>query len=318
MQVGGGRRYVAGVQNKQHARPTAATSIADLMPLAIKAFRSKDVRRAERLCREILAAAPGQVQAMEMLAEVLAFTNRPAEAIPLFQQIVQTLDGALASMSISHGLGLLRKLGWQPSGILDVGAYHGEWSRMANYIYPEAFILMVEAQPQLEPVLKALAATQPGKFAVRRAVLGPERRDAVDFFQMNVPITTGSSLYEEQTRFARSVLKLPMLRLDDVVAELGGQRFQLLKLDVQGAELDVIEGASATLAGIEVLVVELSLVEYNKGAPLIADMTAALKDRGFLMFDIYPMSRNRAGTLLQVDAIFLRRDSAQWAKPPFF
>jgi FkbM family methyltransferase len=221
-------------------------------------------------------------------------------------------------MSVGHGLALLRKLGCQPDAILDVGAYRGQWSQMAHHIFPEAFILMIEAQPKLQPMLKALASAHRGKFGFRSALLGPERRDAVDFFQMDVPITTGSSLYEEQTRFARSVLKLSMLRLDDVVAELGGRRFQLLKLDVQGAELDVLKGATATLVDIEVLVVELSMVEYNKGAPLFAEMIAALKDLGYLMFDVYPLARNQTGALLQVDAIFLRRDSALWAKPPFF
>jgi len=295
-----------------------AISITDMLPSAVEAFRNKDVRKAERLCRAILAAAPGQLQAMEMLAEVLAFTNRSAEAIPLFQQIVFTLDGALAAMSLGHGLTLLRKLGWHPSAILDVGAYRGQWSQMAHQIYPQAFVLMIEAQPKLQPVLQTLAAAHPEKFGFRRALLGPERRDAVDFFQMDVPITTGSSLYEEQTRFARSVIKLSMLRLDDVVAEYGGRRFQMLKLDVQGAELDILKGATATLRDIEVLVVELSVVEYNKGAPLFADMIAALKDLGFLMFDVYPLARSQTGALLQVDGIFLRRDSSLWAKPPYF
>jgi FkbM family methyltransferase len=177
---------------------------------------------------------------------------------------------------------------------------------------------MVEAQPNLESALKAVAATDPDKIDYRMALLGSECCcDSVDFFQTH-PVTTGSSRYVEQTSCTRSVMQLPMVRLDDVVAAVGGRKFQLLKIDVQGAELDVLDGAPTTLADVEVLFLELSLVEYNKGAPLIADMIAALKALDFFLSDIYPMVRNRSGSLLQVDAVFLRRGSPLRAKPPFF
>jgi FkbM family methyltransferase len=54
-----------------------------------------------------------------------------------------------------------------------------------------------------------------------------------------------------------------MRRLDDVLAEMPGREFDLLKIDVQGAEIDVLRGAGRTLAGVEAIVIELSLLEYN-------------------------------------------------------
>jgi hypothetical protein len=59
-------------------------------------------------------------------------------------------------------------------------------------------------------------------------------------------------------------------------------------------------------------------VEYNKGAPLIADVIAAVKARDFLLSDLYQVVGNRTGSLLQVDAVFLRQGSPLLAKPPFF
>jgi hypothetical protein len=101
------------------------------------------------------------------------------------------------------------------------------------------------------------------------------------------------------------------------VAEFSGRDFDMLKLDVQGAELDVLRGAARTLAGIEVIVIELSLQEYNKGAPLIAEVMARLDALGFALFDMFGVSRTPAGVLLQSDGIFLRRDSRFWPKGPF-
>jgi hypothetical protein len=53
---------------------------------------------------------------------------------------------------------------------------------------------------------------------------------------------------------------------------------------------------------------EMSLLEYNKGAPLIADVIARLQQLGFVLFDIFELSRF-AGHLNQVDGVFVRATS---------
>jgi hypothetical protein len=108
-----------------------------------------------------------------------------------------------------------------------------------------------------------------------------------------------------------------MRRLDAVVTSSDGT-FQLLKLDVQGAELDVIEGATGLLPALDAIAVETAIVEYNKDAPLFTEFTAALDRLGFRLFDVFPRPRLASGLLTQVDAIFLKKDSPLWPKPPFF
>ena len=73
-----------------------------------------------------------------------------------------------------------------------------------------------------------------------------------------------------------------------------------------------------TLAGVEAIVIELSLLEYNKGGPLIGETMRWLGEQGFALFDVFPLSRIPAGALLQVDGVFLRRGSSLWPKAPFF
>jgi hypothetical protein len=79
----------------------------------------------------------------------------------------------------------------------------------------------------------------------------------------------------------------------------------------------VLAGAKATLPQIEVIVIELSLLEYNKGAPLIGDVVSKLNTLDFQMFDVYPLSRHRSGALMQADAIFARRSARVLPTPPF-
>jgi FkbM family methyltransferase len=177
---------------------------------------------------------------------------------------------------------------------------------------------MFEAQPGKEVHLKAVTQAMPG-VEYRMGLLGAEDRRDVAFSVVDPQVnTSGSSLYDEQTRFPRDVISLPMRRLDDVMAELPGRTYDMLKIDVQGAEIDVLRGGLKTLAGIEAIVIELSLLEYNKGAPLIGEVTTWLGEQGFALFDMFPLSRLPGGALLQIDGIFLRRTSGLWPKPPFF
>lgn len=284
---------------------------------ALDAFRRRDAEEAERLCRQVLASEPDELHALRMLAEVLAFSQRYGEAIERYRQIVQLTQSQLDRASVEHGMSTLRGLNWQPQGILDIGAHRGDWTRMARHFFPNAFVLMVEAQPNLKAVLSDLEASQPDKIAFRSVVLGQEARESVDFFQIEGPSTSGSSLHFEQSSFDRSTIKLPMVTLDSVVAEFPDRTFKFLKLDVQGAELDVLQGATSTLSGIEVILAELSLVEFNVGAPLFDEVVSSMKDLGFLLFDFFALDRHSSGALMQVDAFFVRRESPLWPKPPF-
>jgi len=87
---------------------------------------------------------------------------------------------------------------------------------------------------------------------------------------------TGASLYVENTTHYAGpnlqVREIATVRLDTLAAREQLPAPDLVKIDVQGAELEVLAGASATLAGASVLVVEVSLVDYNKRAPLMADL----------------------------------------------
>jgi hypothetical protein len=82
----------------------------------------------------------------------------------------------------------------------------------------------------------------------------------------------------------------------------------LMKLDVQGSELEVLSGATKTLDHVDVILIEASVLAYNEGAPLINDIFAFMKQIGFVLFDICDEKRLSSKILLQVDLIFVREN----------
>lgn len=193
-----------------------------------------------------------------------------------------------------------------PGGIIDVGAHHGAWASSASEIF-DCPIHMIDARPAAEQYLKNTG------FPYTIALLGRDNRASVPFHLWE----SGSSVMKEVTGFGNGTVRLAMQRLDDLGVDL--PRPLLLKLDVQGYELEVLAGAPKTLTKTEVLLLEVSLLEYNEGQPLMHQVIAFLAERGFLPFDICGGLRRYAdNALFQTDIIFVRNDSNLRAKRKFW
>lgn len=198
----------------------------------------------------------------------------------------------------------LRQAGFDPRLILDIGAFTGAWARMCAEVFPSSVIVMVEPQEALSCQLEALVAKSAGRMRHHSELLGPTDGAEVTFFEMS----TGSSVFEEQSPYPRSRTSRTTRRLDAVLAE-DSDRVDLIKLDVQGFELEVLEGAPRSLRSAQVVLLEASLIPINTGAPLFADVVAWMSDAGFRLVDIPSISRRRDGALWQSDLLFIREGS---------
>lgn len=282
------------------------------MQVADAALAQGDVAFADGVCRRVLLADRENTPALAMFVCIATRAGRHTEALAAVSAILDHFRSLHESNTLPHALLLLERQGFTPRGILDVGAYHGEFSVFARQVFRDTAVLMVEPQPKKREFLDALAQQLGGDVAVRCCLCGDHARPAVVFHQLATPFgSTGSSIYPEMSDFPREVLSLPMRTVDELVAELPGRRFDLMKVDVQGAELDVLRGARTTLAQVEVLVIELSLHSVNRGSPLLAEVVDELDALGFAMFDLQTLPRTD-GLLLQVDALFVRKGSALW------
>ena len=164
---------------------------------------------------------------------------------------------------------------------------------------------MCEAQPSKKPYLEKIKQQFSSQVEYHIGLLGANKKDSMSYYLME----TGSSVFEENTDYDRETVQLPMLTLDTLVDVSSLEAPFLLKLDVQGYEIEVLKGANTLLAKADIVLLEVSILEYNKGAPLIAEVIGFMDAHGFSMFDITELKRTSGNhALFQADAFFCKHE----------
>lgn len=203
-------------------------------------------------------------------------------------------------------LELLQRKGFRPGHVLDIGAYVGNWTRTCKSIWPQASVCMFEPQPDKRPRLEALAKSLPG-LMLRPALLSDVPGQEVEFHLAE----TGSSALGLMAKPDAPTVRLSTHTLSAAVAGTPFARPDLIKVDVQGAELKVLDGGQDVLAAAQVVVLEVALIEQYVGGPLFADVIAYMAQRGLFVHDICTIFRNTPDeSMNEADVIFARRGAS--------
>ncbi|MBA3815269.1 MAG: FkbM family methyltransferase [Parachlamydiaceae bacterium] len=200
-------------------------------------------------------------------------------------------------------LELLKKKGFNPQVIYDIGAFRGMWSLEMQPVFPKANFFLFEANDNNESYLKRLS------FPFFIAALG-DREDKATFYSNN---STGDSLLKEQTQYyceGRCVAKqVQMTTLEKIVLDNKLPLPDLIKMDVQGAEKLIIKGSPDIVKHAEVIILETKILEYNKDAPLIYEIITLMNTLGYRMIDILELHYLRSQELNEVDILFIKENS---------
>jgi hypothetical protein len=101
-----------------------------------------------------------------------------------------------------------------------------------------------------------------------------------------------------------------MTTLDRLVSKMGLPDPDLIKLDLQGYELECLRGASRCLQHAEAVLLEVSFIPFQNGMPLIGEVIPFMGERGFRVYDISALwHRPLDGALAQGDFLFLSERS---------
>lgn len=208
--------------------------------------------------------------------------------------------------SLIGALQQVKQAGLSPKTVIDVGAAYGTFDLECYEVFPNAKYLLIEPLEEYKPFLELVTRTIPNAEVILAAA-APESGEMM----INVhPDLVGSSLYleNEESNVNGVPRSVPTVTLDHVVAGRLKPPF-LIKIDVQGAELDVLSGAQHILQSTDGIILEVSLFEFFKGGPQFGDVIAFMKSKGFVVYDIFGFAyRPLDNALCQVDVLFVQEE----------
>lgn len=226
----------------------------------------------------------------------------------------------------------------QPVGLVDIGARWGVSDVFA--LTAELFdVLAFEADPE-EATRLAKSAMKSAPWAVLRVLphaLADRRRTLTLHLLRRA---NNSSIFPVDMRWyeryalagfeLEKKVELPALPLDDIVfGEAGGSRQgELLKIDTQGAELLILQGAERTLAERTLAIIcEANFFSVYKDVPLFSELELHLRQRGFSFYGFLDLQQRSTRRLdkrvtrgrerwMQADAVFFRDPFNQDVRDP--
>ncbi len=207
--------------------------------------------------------------------------------------------------TLAESYSFIRDLGFRPKTVIDVGVARGTVELYTAF--SDSFFLLIEPLKEFESHLKLILEQYRGSYLLCAA----GSHSGMVAFNVHKDHMDGSSLYKETmgTEADGDEITVPMIRLDDVLKEKGLGGPFLIKIDAQGAELDVLEGAQHTLPEAEVVVLEVSMFQFMKGAPQFYEVVFYMKQHGFVAYDIIlGWNRPLDKALGQVDILFVKEN----------
>ncbi len=194
-------------------------------------------------------------------------------------------------------------------GVIDVGANRGQFTLLCRLVLPGVPVVAFEPIPAEAATFRRVHGARPEVTLIESA-LGETAGTATLHLSKSADSSSLLPIGQKQNElFAHTeevgTLAVPVQRLDDLAGRWTGRTRQLLKLDVQGFELNVLRGAGETLKSCAYVYAECSEVPLYEGQALRPAVEAFLQEHGFTR-----QSRHNeqwaAGDLVQADYLFSR------------
>ena len=237
-----------------------------------------------------------------MIAKARSVGKRVLRAFGVDAHAAHPPGSRLRPLGMTRGvLEDIRARGFAPRLIFDVGASNGSWSQMASDVFPGARLVLVDPRPDAAPALTEFCRSN-DRFSAELVAVGPEPGSAT-----MTDWETGSTLLPVDPSGSPQ-LKVPVTTLDSLAAKWG--RPDLIKMDIEGFELQALRGASSLLGVTEVFIIEVALFRFVD-RPMLHDVVGFMERHDYVVYDICDSIRRPFdGALGLLDLCFARRGSS--------
>ncbi|TMB62589.1 MAG: FkbM family methyltransferase [Chloroflexi bacterium] len=250
-------------------------------------------RRVLRLYGRYFPIDQGKDRVITFVHRVLRLGGEEISALPGGASIELDLDDYVQRSIFYRGVyehGTVRRFRalLRPGQVvLDVGAHVGQYSMLAAAaVGPSGTVVAFEPEDDLRARLSANAERN-GFTNVRALAIALSDRDGRSRFQPSPPGNRGMGRIT--THGTREII---VARLDALFPTLGLDRLDILKLDVEGAELPALRGAEGTITRYRpALIVEASAANARAFGYGPAELESWLRERGYLVARV-PRSAN--------------------------
>jgi FkbM family methyltransferase len=184
---------------------------------------------------------------------------------------------------------ILNSIKYEPKHIMDVGANHGTWTREALLFFPNVFITMIEPQHWLQPSFQDILDQYP---RVSYQPVGAGRKSGN--FKFTIMERDDSCTFNISESDAQSAgykqIDLPIITLNEIIKSQSIPFPDIIKIDAEGLDIEVLEGASDCFGKTEIFMVEAAVVSKEMPNTLLT-LTQYMDKKGYSLFDITDLNR---------------------------
>lgn len=194
--------------------------------------------------------------------------------------------------------------------VLDIGAHKGLWAIYASKVFTDSQFVLIEPQLVLEPTLKKLCDKNRGWKYFIRALGANDAEGHLTIWED----TRGSSMLpteEDSLQNGRQRESVAIRSIDSMIESNEINIPSLMKIDVQGYELEVLKGATKTFGHTEAFIIETSLFSFDDvpGQPTIVEIINYMDARDYVIYDFAGFIRRKYDSALgQCDIVFVKKD----------
>ncbi|GCL58943.1 FkbM family methyltransferase [Microcystis aeruginosa] len=200
--------------------------------------------------------------------------------------------------------------------VFDVGANIGQYAKLLRELGYSGRIVSFEPLSSAYSQLKAVSKKDPLWEIAPQAAIGNQEGEIIINIAGNSQSSSALPMLDahlesapESAYSGSETVKLS--RLDTIAKDYikSETKSIFLKIDVQGLEKQVIEGATAILPLVKGIKLELSLVPLYEGQVLFKEMIDIVEKLGYELYGIEPgFTAEKTGRMLQMDGIFFKPD----------